>query len=160
MSVTPTQSTLLEFAFINRNTFTFHHDGPIPWVFIQLLTRVPKLREDLDLKGKTILITGGNTGLGFEMARKVVRRGAKVVLGVRSISKGNTAKADLQKEVEGSDVTVEQVDMTDFESIKVFTERIGSTIKKLDVVIPNAGVYSTLFAQSKYGYDQHLQVGL
>ena len=158
MTATPAQFTLFEFTFINNNTLTLNSDGPIPWSFVHLFTPVLKLPEGLDLKGKTILITGGNTGLGFEMARKIVERGAKIILGVRSITKGDAAKTNLVKEFEGADVTVELVDMADFDSIKAFVERLDSTVEKLDVAILNAGVYNTSFAKSKYGYDQHLQV--
>ncbi|KAF9654270.1 NAD(P)-binding protein [Thelephora ganbajun] len=160
MSAAPAQFTLFEFAFVNKNTFSFNHDGPIPWSIVQLFTPVPELPEDLDLKGKTILVTGGNTGLGYEMASKIIKRGGKVVIGVRSVPKGEMAKARLEKEFESADVTIEQVDMADFDSIEAFAGRLNSTIKKLDVAILNAGVYSTTFAKSKYGYDQHLQTNV
>ena len=94
-----------------------------------------------DFSGQTIIVTGANTGLGFEAARHFTRLGAeKVILAVRTIEKGEVAK----KDIEGSTnrigiVEVWQLDLSSYESVKQFVKR-AETLKRLDAVVENAGI--------------------
>src|SRR5579871_5075743 len=84
--------------------------------------------------GKNIIVTGSNTGLGFEAAVKFVALGAsKVILGVRSIEKGQNAEKQIEARTGKTGVTeVWQVDMGDYESIKAFAKRVD-TLDHLDI---------------------------
>lgn len=114
-----------------------------------------------DFTGKTVIVTGSNTGLGYEAAVKFVELGCqKVIMAVRSVDKGNAAKATIEERTGHKDVLdVWQLDMLDYDSIKAFATRVN-TLDRLDVALLNAGVYSGEFKKSKYGWEQTLQVNV
>ncbi|KAG8162060.1 hypothetical protein KVR01_007825 [Diaporthe batatas] len=106
--------------------------------------------------GKTVLITGANTGLGLEAARHFVRLNAsKVILGCRDLEKGNAAKQDIESGQHLDDtsdmVEVWQVQLDSFDSVRSFCRR-ASTLERLDVVILNAGLLSHLYHTAE-GYE-------
>ena len=99
--------------------------------------------------GKTIIITGGNAGLGKEAARHYVRLGAgKLILAVRSLDKGHAAKHDIEAST-GCDPKLIQVwllDMASYASVKKFAARVNVELDRVDIFHANAGV-----ARSTYG---------
>ncbi|KAK5143753.1 hypothetical protein LTR04_001780 [Oleoguttula sp. CCFEE 6159] len=94
-----------------------------------------------DCTGKTIIVTGANVGLGFEAAKHFVRLGAeKVVLGVRSLEKGEAAKKRIEgREKRSGVVEVWIVDLLSYESVKEFAKRADG-LRRLDAVVENAGI--------------------
>ena len=113
-----------------------------------------------DFSGKTILITGANTGIGFEAAVKFATLGAsKVILGVRSVEKGNAAKKALEARSKRQGVAeVWQVDMSSYDSIKTFAGRVSKELDRLDVALLNAGRLSFEYGTSQYGWQDTIQV--
>ncbi|KFY64839.1 hypothetical protein V496_02984 [Pseudogymnoascus sp. VKM F-4515 (FW-2607)] len=99
--------------------------------------------------GQTIIVTGSNTGLGFEAALHFVRlNAARVILAVRSVKKGEDAKTSIETSTNRKNVVeVWQVDMSDYDSIKAFATRCNS-LDRLDVVIANAGVLKNTYEES------------
>ncbi len=87
--------------------------------------------------GKTILVTGANSGIGYQAALELARHGAQVLLGVRDEAKGAGALAKLKAAVPGALATVVSLDMASLASIRRFAE---SFVGELDVLINNAGV--------------------
>ena len=87
--------------------------------------------------GKTALITGANSGVGYQAAVELARHGAYVLLGVRSMQKGAEALARLHKEAPGASAEVVDLDMASLGSIRRFAEGFA---RPLDVLINNAGV--------------------
>ena len=124
---------------------------------------MPKYRPPNDVHtsfaGKNIIVTGSNVGLGFEAAVKFVALGgSKVILGVRNVEKGQHAQKQIEKRTGKTGVTeVWQVDMGDYESIKAFAKK-ADTLDHLDIAVLNAGVYSTTYEQSKYGWEWTFQI--
>lgn len=98
--------------------------------------------------GQTILVTGSNTGLGFEAAQHFVRLGAsKVILAVRSLPKGEEAAEAIAHATGRQDVCeVWGLDMADFESVKRFVKRIEEE-EKIDVALLNASISKTVFEE-------------
>lgn len=94
-----------------------------------------------DFSGQTIIVTGGNVGLGFEAARHFVRLGAaKVILACRSTEKGQYAKGVIAQTTKGdAKVEVWQIDLGSYESVKEFCAR-AQKLDRLDAVVENAGV--------------------
>lgn len=92
---------------------------------------------------QTVIITGGNTGLGLETARYIVSLGtAKVILGERTISKGEAAKADIEATTKRYGVVeVWPIDLESFASVKAFASR-ATCLERLDAAIMNAGLAS------------------
>ncbi|KAF2810965.1 short-chain dehydrogenase/reductase family protein-like protein [Mytilinidion resinicola] len=111
--------------------------------------------------GKNILITGANTGLGFEAATKFVALGAdRVILGVRDLTKGGRAK-ELIEQRTGVKGKAEpwQLDMCDYRSMVRFATR-AAELQRLDVAVLNAGVYKVKYEMSRYGLEETLQVNV
>jgi retinol dehydrogenase-12 len=94
--------------------------------------------------GQTIIVTGSNVGMGLEAARHFVRlEAAKVILAIRTVSKGEEAKKSIIESEKCPESTVEvwQLDLSSYESTLKFAERANKELKRLDVVVGNAGVY-------------------
>src|SRR5437879_6075649 len=88
-----------------------------------------------DQSGRTAVVTGANTGIGFEAATVLAAKGAKVVLAVRNLDKGKAAADRI-----AGDVTVQHLDLSSLESIHKAAEEIKGAHDKIDLLINNAGV--------------------
>lgn len=99
--------------------------------------------------GQTIIVTGSNTGLGFEAAQHFVRLGAgKVILAVRSISKGKEAANTIASTTGRQDVCeVWELDMASYDSIKKFGKRCEA-LERIDVALLNASISKSVFEES------------
>jgi NAD(P)-dependent dehydrogenase (short-subunit alcohol dehydrogenase family) len=76
-------------------------------------------RDVPDQKGRVAVVTGANTGLGFETARVLAERGASVVLAVRDVENGKRAAARIAETAPGADLTVQELDLTSLESVRI-----------------------------------------
>src|SRR3954451_9150693 len=88
---------------------------------------LPIIPTTQDCEGRTFIVTGANTGLGYECAKHYVRLGAKkVILGVRTLSKGEAAKGRIEVEtgLEGI-AEVWELDLGNSESVKDFAKRVS-----------------------------------
>ncbi|GAB1609704.1 retinol dehydrogenase 14-like [Argonauta hians] len=113
--------------------------------------------SSVKMEGKTVIITGANTGIGFETARDLLQRGARVVFACRDVNK---AKCAVQK-IMNSDsdrVLVEKLDLSSFDSIRTFCENIKRHISTLDVLINNAGVCFHPYTKTEDGLEMHMSV--
>src|SRR3954465_11267356 len=106
--------------------------------------------DDLpDLSGRTLVVTGANSGIGLAAARALARAGAHVVLAVRDLSRGRDAAAS----IEGS-TDVRRLDLADLASVHAFADGWDGD---LDVLINNAGVMAVPERRTKDGFE--LQIG-
>lgn len=120
------------------------------------------------IEGKTILITGANTGLGREAARHALALGAgTVILGVRTLSKGEEAKADIEASTGCTDkgkVLVWPIDLESFASVQAFAARVRKHVVteggRLDIAIMNAGIASVEYAVTRDGWERGIQVNV
>ena len=96
----------------------------------------------MNLSGNTILITGGSSGIGLEMAKRFLAEKNKVIITGRNMEKLQKAK-----ELLGDDVTVIQSDVSDFDSIKKLYDQVSKDFPDLNVLINNAGVMFTINVQ-------------
>ncbi|WP_341201124.1 oxidoreductase [Planomicrobium okeanokoites] len=113
--------------------------------------------EQQTMTGKTAIITGANSGLGLETAKIFAGRGARVILAVRDIEKGNKAAQDITEECSRAIIDVMQLDLADLDSVHAFAEGIISRFDSLDLLINNAGVMTPPYAKTKDGFE--LQFG-
>ncbi len=90
--------------------------------------------------GKTALVTGANSGIGYQAALELVRHGAHVLLGCRSAAKGRAALERLQREARGASAEAVELDMASLASIRAFAAAFGARGVALDLLINNAGV--------------------
>ncbi len=105
-----------------------------------------------DQTGRVAVITGANTGLGFETAKALAGKGATVVIAVRNTDKGAQAAARI-----GGAVEVEELDLTSLTSIRTAAEALKSRFERIDLLINNAGVMTTPKGTTKDGFE--LQFG-
>src|SRR5690349_22546183 len=91
-------------------------------------------------QGRLAVVTGANTGLGFETARVLAARGASVVLAVRDTDKGKRAAARIAGIAPGADVTVQPLDLASLESIRAAAGELRARHPRIDLLVNNAGV--------------------
>ena len=97
--------------------------------------------SDTDLSDKVAIVTGANTGLGFECVRQLLSfKLSRVILAVRSLEKGGAAKTSLLKDFPQATVEVWPLDMKSYDSIQSFSRRVEKELTRLDMAILNAGV--------------------
>jgi NAD(P)-dependent dehydrogenase (short-subunit alcohol dehydrogenase family) len=105
-------------------------------------------------KGRVAVITGANTGLGFDTAKVLAERGATVVLAVRDVEKGKRAAAKLGA---NADVTVQELDLGSLDSVRAAAADLHGTLPKIDLLINNAGVMYPPKQSTREGFE--LQFG-
>jgi NAD(P)-dependent dehydrogenase (short-subunit alcohol dehydrogenase family) len=91
-------------------------------------------------QGRLAVITGANTGLGFETARVLAARGASVVLAVRDPDKGKRAAARIAAASPGADLTVQPLDLASLDSIRAAAAELRARHPRIDLLVNNAGV--------------------
>ena len=92
------------------------------------------------MDGKTVLITGANSGIGYETAKLLAARGAKLVLGVRDLAKGRRAVTTICEATPAVQIDLLPLDLADLASIGRFAEEVRGNKRRLDALINNAGV--------------------
>ncbi|CAG9806479.1 unnamed protein product [Chironomus riparius] len=112
-------------------------------VHIWLKSTVGKFYSNERMDGKTVLITGGNNGIGLETIRDLARRGARIIMASRKIDLGNQVRDSIMKETGNGNIIVKKLDLSSQKSVREFADEILRTEKKIDVLIHNAGCAST-----------------
>lgn len=95
---------------------------------------------DKKLDGKNIIITGANTGIGYEVALDLAKRNAHVILACRDPKRGQDAVDKIKTESKNENVELELLDLASLKSIKEFSQRILKKLDRLDILINNAGL--------------------
>ena len=130
----------------------------LDWAYSQLFVNLPyPKRQYVD---QTIIVTGSNVGLGREAARHFVRlNAAKVILAVRNLEKGETAKQSIEESEGRKDVVeVWELDLASYESVKRFARR-AEGLERLDVLLENAGIYTENFSRAE-GSESNVTVNV
>lgn len=110
-----------------------------------------------DQRGRTILVTGANTGIGFEAAKALASKGARVLLGCRDADRGKAAMARIAAETPGAELDLILLDQADLSSVRSAAERIAEE-PRLDVLLNNAGVMIPPLSRTAQGLE--LQFGV
>ncbi|OHV03849.1 SDR family NAD(P)-dependent oxidoreductase [Mycobacterium talmoniae] len=110
-----------------------------------------------DQSGRVAVITGANTGLGYETAAALAARGAYVVLAVRDLDKGKDAAELIAKRNPGAELSLQELDLTSLESIRAAADQLRSDHDRIDLLINNAGVMWTPKSTTADGFE--LQFG-
>ena len=119
-------------------------------------TTAEAIVSNYDLTGKTAIVTGANSGIGLEVTRALVSRGARVIAPVRSVDAAKETFGPLNSAVEAA-----PLDLMDFPQIERFTEEINNTLDRVDLLINCAGFYKGNGGRfTKYGFEPHFHLYL
>jgi NAD(P)-dependent dehydrogenase (short-subunit alcohol dehydrogenase family) len=111
-----------------------------------------------DQRGRVAVITGANTGLGYETAKVLAERGATVVLACRNPQRAAEAAARIGEAAPGAQLTTVELDLASFASIRRAAQEIGARHPRLDLLINNAGVIELRRELSEDGFERTLAV--
>ena len=112
----------------------------------------------MELSGKTAIVTGSNTGLGFETALDLYQKGAKVYVACRNEEKGLEAMERMKAISDGGELVYGRLDLGSLSSVKEFAEKVIATESRLDLLVNNAGVMIPPPSKSEDGFE--LQFGV
>ncbi|MDY6857164.1 MAG: SDR family NAD(P)-dependent oxidoreductase [Thermodesulfobacteriota bacterium] len=98
-----------------------------------------------DLSGRIAIVTGANSGIGYEIARLLAWRGARVIMACRNLEKAEVAKEKMQKTITLGSLEVMELDIGDFESTRRFADEFMAAYSSLDIIIHNAAIMTNRF---------------
>jgi len=118
-------------------------DAAAPWT----------LADAAGLTGRVAVVTGANSGIGYETARGLARLGATVVMACRTQSTAEAARAQILAEHPDADVVVVPLDLADADSIRQCADRINADHRTIDIVVANAGYIPTEVVRNADGIE-------
>uniref|UniRef100_A0A093UZ97 WW domain-containing oxidoreductase n=1 Tax=Talaromyces marneffei PM1 TaxID=1077442 RepID=A0A093UZ97_TALMA len=130
-----------------------------------LQTYIPELPKDTTLEGRTVLVTGGTNGIGFEAARQFLTfKVPRIIITARNASRGAESVRALRADPEvaknnpNAIIDVFDLDLDDYKSVIKFSEHVKKEAPALDVLVCNAGMAQMVFKMSVTGHEQIMQV--
>lgn len=134
-----------------------------PRFLYRQITAAPQAVRDVDLHGKTAIVTGSNCGVGLETSRQLLDLGvSRLILAVRDEEKGRTAAKQLladRTNVMPDTVDVWKLDLSAYNSVVSFAERAGNELSRLDIAVLNAGMLpAKRTINASTGHDEIIQV--
>ncbi|MDY6918711.1 MAG: oxidoreductase [Pseudomonadota bacterium] len=116
----------------------------------------PKLAPDQT--GRVAIVTGANTGLGFETARALAEKGAQVIMACRDAKRAESARQEILSQLPSAQITVELIDTGSLDSVRHFATNFQQAHSRLDLLINNAGIMITPYFQTADGFEGQLGV--
>lgn len=110
------------------------------------------------LIGKTVIVTGANSGIGYETAKDLAQRGAKVILACRNLARGASARDKIIASSNNNNVHLLHLDLASLASVRRFVDSIVQNEERLDILINNAGQYYTENKKTEDGLVLGMQV--
>ena len=109
-----------------------------------------------DQTGRTILVTGANSGLGLRSAEALAAKGARVLLACRNAEKAAQALESVAAQATGAPPEIVALDLADLDSVRLAAKDVESRIDSLDVLMNNAGVMAIPLRRSPQGFEMQL----
>jgi NAD(P)-dependent dehydrogenase (short-subunit alcohol dehydrogenase family) len=109
-----------------------------------------------DLSDKTVVITGANSGLGFESAKALANRGAEVILACRSEERGENARQEILAQIPHAKLHAMTVNLQDLSSVENFARTFVENFDRLDVLLNNAGIMNTPYGLTNDGFETQM----
>ncbi len=106
-----------------------------------------------DLTDKVIIVTGANSGIGYEAAREFARKGAQTILACRNMDKAQMALAEIRTEQPDARVEIMQLDLASQASVHQFADAFKANYDRLDVLVNNAGIMAVPYATTEDGFE-------
>jgi NAD(P)-dependent dehydrogenase (short-subunit alcohol dehydrogenase family) len=111
-----------------------------------------------DQTGRTAIVTGSNSGIGFETARVLAGKGATVVMACRNLEKANPKADEIRAAHPSADVEVMQLDLSNLDSVQRFADAFRSKHSRLDLLINNAGIMVPPYGKTTQGFETQFGV--
>lgn len=109
-----------------------------------------------DLSGKTIIVTGANSGIGYEAALEFARKGGSVVLACRSMDKANAAVAQIKSAAPNARIEAMQLDLASLASVRAFADAFRKNHGQLHILCNNAGVMAIPYRRTPDGFEMQM----
>jgi NAD(P)-dependent dehydrogenase (short-subunit alcohol dehydrogenase family) len=106
-----------------------------------------------DLTGKVIIVTGANSGIGYEAAKEFARKGAQTILACRSLDKAQAAMEQIRAEIPDAPVEIKELDLADLASVRQFADEFKAEYDRLDVLANNAGIMMNPYTTTEDGFE-------
>lgn len=106
-----------------------------------------------DQTGRIVIVTGANSGIGYETARALAQKGATVIMACRNEHKAQTAAAQIRQTNPNGSVEVMLLDLSDLDSVRAFATTFQARYDRLDLLINNAGIMMPPYTKSKQGFE-------
>lgn len=112
------------------------------------------------LLGKTIIVTGANSGIGKATATELLRRHGRVIMACRDRDRAEKAAQEIQEEAgpDRGELVIKLLDLASLKSVRSFCEEILKEEPRLDVLINNAGIYQCPYTKTEDGYEMQFAV--
>jgi NAD(P)-dependent dehydrogenase (short-subunit alcohol dehydrogenase family) len=136
-----------------------YHDGVLAFLYRQLTKKIHP-NPYMDLSGKEVLITGGATGIGLACTQQLVGYGARVVIAVRNVPRGEEAARKIIQKYPTGHIEVKKCDLESLESTAAFVDECVQEGRKFDTVILNAAILAVDWELSSTGHEMSIQVNL
>ena len=117
-----------------------------------------KAKDMEDMEGKTVIVTGANSGLGFEGVKKFAEKNAEVIMACRTLEKAEKALKKIEEELEDPDLELMKLDLADLETVKEFAEEFRENHDSLDILCNNAGLMAIPRRETVDGFEMQLGV--
>ena len=111
-----------------------------------------------DQTGRVAIVTGSNSGIGFETARVLAEKGATVVMACRNLEKAGPKADEIRSAHPGANVEVMELDLSDLDSVRRFAEAFRARHSRLDLLINNAGIMVPPYGQTEQGFETQFGV--
>jgi NAD(P)-dependent dehydrogenase (short-subunit alcohol dehydrogenase family) len=130
--------------------------GKLPLNLEIKIKKMDKMNQLPNQDGRVIIVTGANSGLGYETTMALAQKKAKIIMACRSMDKASRAKEKIQQQVPHADLEVMPIDLSSLKSVKAFAKDFQSKYDKLDVLINNAGVMAPPYSKTVDGFEMQL----
>ncbi len=112
-----------------------------------------KLKDSPSLEGKIAVVTGANTGLGYETAKALAKKGAHVIMACRDLRKAKAAMGKIKEAYPQASLSMEVLDLGELASVRAFAENVKQAHAHLHLLINNAGLMMPPYGKTKDGFE-------
>src|SRR5487761_2003172 len=109
--------------------------------------------SDVDLRGRTALVTGATSGIGLETARALALAGSRLILPARDVARGRQAADEILRDAPDTAIDLRSLDLASLHSVRTLASELSDSYGQLDIVINNAGVMATPFGHTVDGFE-------
>ncbi|MDX1416306.1 MAG: SDR family NAD(P)-dependent oxidoreductase, partial [Candidatus Promineifilaceae bacterium] len=106
-----------------------------------------------DQTGRVAIVTGANSGIGYETAKALAAKGATVIMACRNRDKAHKAVDDIRRDIPQANLEIIRIDLADLDSVRDFADQFKARHNRLDLLINNAGIMMPPYTQTKEGFE-------